>query len=189
MSGDQRPAPLSVTTRREESLQVPPVPEDSLAGDTGRLCEGRVSREAPPRIGVAASAPSMSRRQWVESRVRRSHPVGLSAAVPVAHWMDTSPSKLQGSAMGVEASRAAVHGVAESDSAELTRLSTPVFTQPSLPSLLILRLRGMTPGSCILPVCPGSWTRPASFRRFLLGLARGSELLCAPAAPSRSSLP
>ena len=97
---------------------MPPVPKDSLAGDTGRLCEGRVSREASPRIGVAASTPSMSRRQWVESRVRRSHPVGLSAAIPVAHLMDTS--KLQGSAMGVEARRAAVHGVAESDAAELT---------------------------------------------------------------------
>ena len=127
MSGDQRPAPLSMMTQHEESLKVSLVPEDSLAGHTGRFCKGRVSPEALLRIVVTAPAPSVLCRQWVESCVRRCVPVGLATAA-VVHLMDMSLSKLQGLAMGMEAWRAAVHGVAELDSAELICSSTLVFT-------------------------------------------------------------
>ena len=95
---------------------------------TGRFCKGRVSREAPPQFVVTASAPNVLCRQWLESRARRCIPVGLSADTRVAHSMDTSLSKLQGLAMGMEARSAAAHGVAGSDSAELARSSVLVFT-------------------------------------------------------------
>ena len=133
MSGDQRPAPLSMTTQREESLKVSLVPEDSLAGHTGRFCKGRVSREALVRIVVTASPSSVLCHQWVESRVRRCVPVGLSATAAAVHLMDMSLSKLQGLVMGMEAQRAAVLRLLLQSRAGLTSQFSPWGLSQPLP--------------------------------------------------------